>query len=44
MKITAKAVAALKMPRGKTDAIYFCDDLLGFGYRIRASGDRVRRS
>jgi integrase len=44
MKITAKAVAALKMPRGKTDAIYFCDDLPGFGYRIRTSGDQVRRS
>jgi integrase len=44
MKITAKAVAALKLPRGKTDAIYFCDDLPGFGYRLRASGDRVRRS
>jgi integrase len=44
MKITAKAVAALKLPRGKTDVIYFCDDLPGFGYRVRASGERVRRS
>lgn len=44
MKITAKSVATLKLPRGKADVIYFCDDLPGFGYRLRASGDRVRRS
>ena len=44
MKLTAKTVAALKLPHGKHDAIYFCDDLPGFGYRLRASGDRVRRS
>jgi integrase len=44
MKITAKVVAALKLPRGKTDAIYFCDDLPGFGIRLRTSGDRVRRT
>jgi integrase len=44
MKITAKTVGALKLPHGKHDAIYFCDDLPGFGYRLRASGDRVRRS
>jgi integrase len=44
MKLTAKTVGALKLPHGKHDAIYFCDDLPGFGYRLRASGDRVRRS
>ena len=44
MKITAKTVGALKLPHGKHDAIYFCDDLPGFGCRLRASGDRVRRS
>lgn len=44
MKITAKTVGALKLPHGKHDAIYFCDDLPGFGYRLRVSAERVRRS
>ena len=43
MKLTQKAVAALKLD-GKTDAIYFDDDLPGFGYRLRKSGDKVNRS
>ena len=37
MKITAKAVAALTLPEGKSDVIHFDDDLPGFGYRLRRS-------
>jgi integrase len=44
MKLTAKAVAALMLPSGKDDAIYFDQDLPGFGYRLRRSGDKVGRS
>jgi len=44
MKLTSKAVTALMLPSGKTDAIYFDDDLPGFGYRLRQSGDKVGRS
>jgi integrase len=44
MKIDAKAIARLTLPAGKTDAIYFDRDLAGFGLRLRASGDRVRKS
>jgi integrase len=44
MKLTARAVAALMLPEGKTDAIYFDDDMPGFGYRLRKSGDKVARS
>jgi integrase len=35
MKITARSVAALTLPRGKSDVIHFDDDLPGFGYRLR---------
>jgi integrase len=44
MKLTAKAVAALMLPSGKDDAIYFDQDLPGFGYRLRRSADKVARS
>ena len=44
MKLTQKAVAALLLPPGKIDAIFFDDDLPGFGYRLRKSGDKVGRS
>src|SRR5215831_1039914 len=44
MKLTAKAVVALMLPSDKTDAIFFDDDLPGFGYRLRKSGDKVSRS
>ena len=44
MKLDAETVAALKLD-GKTDAIWFDDQLPGFGYRCRASGGgQVRRS
>ena len=44
MKLDAKTVAKLALPDGKRDAIYFDDDLAGFGLRLRASGARVRRT
>jgi len=44
MKLTTKAVAALVLPDNKADAIYFDNDLRGFGYRLRRSGGRVLRS
>jgi integrase len=44
MKLDAKSVAALKLD-GKTDAIFFDDDLHGFGYRIRLGANgKLRRS
>jgi integrase len=44
MRLTAKAVDALALPDGKADVIHFDDDLPGFGFRLRRSGDRVGRS
>ena len=45
MKLDAKTVAALTLPAGKRDVIYFDDELPGFGYRLRlGSGGQVRRS
>jgi integrase len=44
MKLTSKTVARLELPRGKTDHIEFDDDMPGFGFRLRRSGDRVLRS
>ena len=43
MKLDAKTVAALDLA-GKRDLIVFDEELPGFGIRLRASGDRVRRS
>ena len=44
MKLDAKSVSALKLD-GKTDAIFFDDDLPGFGFRLRLSaGGKVRKS
>jgi integrase len=45
MKLTTKTITRLALPESKTDAIYFADDLPGFGLRLRsASGNRVLRS
>jgi integrase len=45
MKLTAKAVAALELPAGKTDVIHFDSELPGFGYRLRrGAGAAVRKS
>jgi integrase len=40
MKLTRNAVAKLKLDHGKNDAIYFDDDVHGFGVRLRAGGKR----
>jgi len=45
MKLTAKTVAALRLPARKTDVIFFDTDMPGFGYRLRTGGNgKVRRS
>ena len=44
MKLDAKTVARLVLPPGKADVITFDGALPGFGYRMRRSGDEVRRS
>jgi integrase len=38
MKLDAKAVARVALPDGKADAIFFDDNLPGFGLRLRAAG------
>jgi integrase len=45
MKLTAKAVAALTLPVGKTDVIFFDDEISGFGFRLRlGAGGKLLRS
>ena len=45
VEITARTVAALKLPEDKDDAIFFDDDLAGFGIRLRRGPDgKVKRS
>jgi integrase len=39
MKLTAANVAALALPDGKNDIIYFDETMAGFGYRLRRSHD-----
>jgi integrase len=41
MKFTKQSIADLSLPEGKTDGIYFDDDMPGFGLRLRAGGRRV---
>jgi integrase len=41
MRFTKPAIAALAMPSGKTDVIWWDDALPGFGHRIRAGGKRT---
>jgi integrase len=40
MKLTAKSVAALVLPDGKSDAFIWDDDLPGFGVRLRGESRR----
>jgi integrase len=40
MKLTLRNAAALTLPPGKSDYIYFDDDIAGFGLRIREGGSR----
>ena len=45
MKLTARTVASLRLPAGKTDVIVFDDALPGFGFRLRiGAGGKVLRS
>src|SRR5262249_61964857 len=44
LRLNNRTVARLKLPAGKDDVIHFDDDLVGLGYRLRRSGDRVLRS
>jgi integrase len=40
MKLTKTAVSALHLPPGKADAIFFDDEIPGFGLRMRAGSPR----
>jgi integrase len=40
MKLTQPSVNSLALPAGKTDAIYFDDDVPGLGLRLRGGGRR----
>jgi integrase len=41
MKLTQASIARLALPAGKSEAIFFDDDLPGFGLRIREGGSRT---
>jgi integrase len=41
MKLTRQTIAGLSLPKGKTEAIHFDEDLPGFGLRVRAGGSRM---
>jgi integrase len=41
MKLTLKSVATIRLPVGKTDHVYFDDDIAGFGLRMREGGSRT---
>jgi hypothetical protein len=41
MKLTKESIKKLTLPPGKPDAIYFDDDLKGFGVRLRAGGKKT---
>jgi hypothetical protein len=44
MKLTTTAVRTLKVPPHKSEAIYFDDDLPGFGLRLRERGNEPSSS
>ena len=44
MKLDNKTIAHLELPDGKNDIIYWDGELSGYGYRLRRSGDKVRRT
>jgi hypothetical protein len=41
MRLNKETVAGLKLPPSKSDKIYWCDQVPGFGCRVRASGKKV---
>src|SRR6516162_9529600 len=40
MKLTVKSVKAVQLPKGKAEAIFFDEDVPGFGLRVREGGSR----
>jgi integrase len=44
MRLDNRTIAQVRLPDGKADAIFFDDDLTGFGLRLRVTGDVVRKS
>jgi hypothetical protein len=40
VKLTQKAISGLSLPLGSREAIFFDDDLPGFGLRVRRGGSR----
>jgi integrase len=44
MKLDSRTIAELRLAGGKTDAIFFDDELRGFGLRLRQRGERLQRS
>jgi integrase len=40
MKLTAKEIRRLELPEGKSDYLFWDDDIPGFGIRMRAGGSR----
>ena len=40
MKFTENGVGALRLPEGKSDFVFFDDQIPGFGVRLRAAGGR----
>jgi integrase len=41
MKISQSSIEKLKLPAGKSESIFFDEDLAGFGVRVRAGGKRT---
>jgi integrase len=41
MKLTVKKIAELKLPAGSKDAVFWDDDIAGFGIRLREGGSRT---
>ena len=41
MKLTKATISGLTLPTGKQDAIFFDEELRGFGLRVRSGGKRV---
>lgn len=41
MKLTAKSIADVRVPAGRSEIIEFDDDVPGFGIRVRAGGSRT---
>jgi integrase len=44
MKLNAKTIAGLALPAGKSEQVYWDDQLRGFGLRLRRRGERVHRT